>query len=133
MMAHMFTSEATTRGVRVSVVAEYAPDRSRPAEKHWFFLYTITIVNGTEQTVQLLSRHWIITHGNGHVDEVRGEGVVGQQPVLAPGESFTYTSGCPLPTPFGLMQGTYHMVTHAGEAFDIAIAPFTLSEPYTVH
>jgi ApaG protein len=132
----MFTSEATTRGVRVSVVAEYAPDRSRPQAQQWFFLYTITIANEGDRTVQLLSRHWIITDGEGKVEEVRGPGVVGKQPVLAPGESFTYTSGCPLTTPFGRMEGTYQMVIRggeAGEAFDARIAPFTLSEPYTVH
>jgi ApaG protein len=129
----MFTSEALTRDIRVSVTAEYAPDRSRPQQQRWFFLYTITIANESADTVQLLSRHWIITDGDGQVEEVRGPGVVGQQPVLSPGEAFTYTSGCPLTTPFGLMKGTYHMVTREGEPFDVAIAPFTLSEPYTVH
>ena len=129
----MFTSEATTRGIRVSVASEYAPDRSRPGQRQWFFLYTITIANHGHDTVQLLSRHWIITDGSGHVEEVKGPGVVGQQPVLAPGETFTYTSGCPLGTAFGQMEGTYQMVTTNGEAFDVAIAPFTLSEPYTVH
>jgi ApaG protein len=129
----MFTSEATTRGVRVSVQSEYAPDRSRPADQQWFFLYTITITNDGTDTVQLISRHWIITDGAGHVEEVNGPGVVGQQPVLAPGERFTYTSGCPLGTPFGKMEGTYQMVTRSGESFDATVAPFTLSEPYTVH
>jgi ApaG protein len=131
--AAMFSSEATTRGVRVSVLSEYAPDRSRPGQQQWFFLYTITISNDGPEAVQLISRHWIITDGSGHVEEVKGPGVIGQQPVLAPGESFTYTSGCPLGTPFGKMEGTYQMVTRAGDAFDAAIAPFTLSEPYTVH
>ena len=129
----MFTSEATTRGIRVSVESDYAPERSRPAEQQWFFLYTITISNHGDETLQLLSRHWIITDSNGHVEEVKGPGVVGQQPVLAPGEGFTYTSGCPLSTPFGKMEGTYQMVTPSGESFDVKIAPFTLSEPYTVH
>lgn len=129
----MFTSEATTRGVHVSVVSEYAPDRSRPTDQQWFFLYTITIANQSDETVQLLSRHWIITDATGKVEEVRGPGVVGQQPVLTPGESFTYTSGCPLGTPFGTMEGTYQMVTRGGEGFEARIAPFTLSEPYTVH
>ena len=129
----MFTSEAVTRSIRVSVEAEYAPSRSRPAEQQWFFLYTITIANEGGDTVQLLTRHWIITDGSGHVEEVRGPGVIGEQPVLAPGESFTYTSGCPLTTPFGMMEGTYQMVNKAGEFFDVQIAPFTLSEPYTVH
>lgn len=129
----MFTSEAVTRGIRVSVASEYAPGRSRPLQQHWFFLYTITIANEGTETVQLLSRHWIITDGTGKIDEVRGPGVVGEQPVLSSGETFTYTSGCPLPTPFGTMQGTYQMVTRRGERFDVTIAPFTLSEPYTVH
>lgn len=129
----MFTSEAETRGIRVSVLSEYAPDRSKPLQQQWFFLYTITISNDSAETVQLLSRHWIITNGNGQVEEVRGPGVVGQQPILQPGEEFTYTSGCPLPTPFGTMEGTYQMVTRSGEKFDVRIAPFTLSEPYTVH
>ncbi len=128
-----FMSEAVTRQVRVSVVSEYAAQRSNPADREWFFLYTITITNEGAETVQLLTRHWIITDGSGRIEEVRGPGVVGQQPTLAPGESFTYTSGCPLSTPFGMMQGTYQMVTPGGDAFDATIAPFTLSEPYTVH
>ena len=129
----MFTSEAMTQGIRVSVVAEYAPSRSRPQANEWFFLYTITIRNEASETVQLMSRHWIITNGAGEVEEVRGPGVVGQQPVLAPGESFTYTSGCPLRTAFGTMEGTYRMITPNGDGFDVKIAAFTLSEPYTVH
>ena len=129
----MFTSEAVTRTVRVSVSSEYAPARSRPQASEWFFLYTITIKNEGDEAVQLMSRHWIITNGAGEVEEVRGPGVVGQQPLIAPGESFTYTSGCPLTTPFGVMEGTYQMVTGNGEEFDARIAPFTLSEPYTVH
>lgn len=129
----MFTSEAVTRGVRVFVSAEYSPDRSRPPDRHWFFLYTITITNDGDETVQLVSRHWIITDANSHVEEVKGPGVVGEQPVLAPGQAFTYTSGCPLRTPFGVMEGTYQMTTADGVEFDVTIAPFTLSEPYTVH
>ncbi|HVT48804.1 MAG TPA: Co2+/Mg2+ efflux protein ApaG [Vicinamibacterales bacterium] len=132
-MSGMFTSEAVTRGIRVSVVAEYAPGRSRPFDKEWFFLYTITIANEGDETVQLISRHWIITNAAGMVEEVRGAGVVGEQPVLEPSQSFTYTSGCPLGTAFGTMEGTYQMVTRSGEHFDARIAPFTLSEPYTVH
>jgi len=129
----MFTSETVTRGVRVSVMSEYAADRSNPAKNQWFFLYTITIANESAQTVQLISRHWIITDGTGQIEEVKGPGVVGKQPTLDPGESFTYTSGCPLRTSFGTMQGTYQMVTKAGDEFDAIIAPFALSEPYTVH
>ena len=129
----MFTSEAVTRGVRVRVESRYDPERSDPARNQWFFLYSITIANEGTGAVQLMTRHWIITDGTGHVEEVRGPGVVGKQPVLAPGESFTYTSGCPLNTPFGVMEGTYQMVTSNGEQFDAKVAPFTLSEPYTVH
>ena len=129
----MFTSEAVTRGVRVNVTSQFDPQRSEPANNQWFFLYTIAITNESDETVQLLTRHWIITDGNGKVEEVRGPGVVGKQPILKPGESFEYTSGCPLGTPFGVMEGTYQMVLEGGERFDAKIAPFTLSEPYTVH
>jgi ApaG protein len=129
----VFTSEALTRGIRVTVVSEYMPERSRPSAKQWFFTYTITIANEGSEIVQLRTRHWIITDGDGHVEEVHGEGVVGEQPVLGPGQTFSYTSGCPLPTPFGTMRGTYRMVSQGGEEFDVRIAEFTLSEPYTVH
>jgi ApaG protein len=129
----MHTSEAVTRRVRVQVRCEYAPERSTPASGQWFFAYTITIVNEGNETVQLMTRHWVITDGDGQVREVRGAGVVGEQPVLQPGQSYTYSSGCPLATPFGMMEGTYQMVTAGGETFDVRIAPFTLSEPYTVH
>ena len=129
----MFTSEATTRGVRVQVLARYSPERSQPSGNKWFFLYTVTISNESTETVQLLTRHWIVTDGTGNVDEVRGPGVVGKQPTLAPGESFEYTSGWPLPAPFGILQGTYQMVNGLGERFDAKIAPVALSEPYTVH
>lgn len=129
----MFTSEALTRGVRVSVEAEYVPDESQPGKNQWFFRYRVKISNEGSDTLQLLTRHWIITDGTGHIEEVRGPGVVGKQPTLRPGESFEYTSGCPLTTPFGVMEGTYQMMTESGERFDARIAPFTLSEPYTVH
>lgn len=129
----MFTSEAVTRGVRVQVESQYDGERSEPARNQWFFLYTIRITNEGPHTVQLLTRHWVITDGAGKIEEVRGPGVVGKQPTLKTGESFEYTSGCPLPTPFGVMEGTYEMVTEEGERFEAKIAPFTLSEPYTVH
>jgi ApaG protein len=129
----MSTSEAVTNSVRVRVEAAYSAERSSPASQQWFFLYTVTISNEGEDTVQLMTRHWVITDGNNHVEEVKGPGVVGEQPVLAPGESFTYTSGSRLPTPNGMMEGTYQMVTRGGNPFDARIAPFTLSEPYTVH
>jgi len=129
----MFTSEATTRGVRVQVLARYAPERSQPSDQKWFFLYTVTIVNESTETVQLLTRHWVVTDGAGRIDEVSGPGVVGKQPTLAPGESFEYTSGWPLPAPFGVLEGSYQMITSLGERFDAKIAPVALSEPYTVH
>ena len=129
----MFSSEAVTRGVRVHVEPQYDPMRSRPAEGLWFFLYTVTLRNEGAETVQLLSRHWVITDEEQRVEEVRGPGVVGEQPVLAPAESFRYTSGCPLRTPTGSMHGSYRMVTADGETFDAEIAAFTLSEPYTVN
>lgn len=127
------TSEAVTEGVRVQVTARYSPERSEPLRNLWLFLYTIEISNEGPDTVQLISRHWIITDADNKVEEVRGLGVVGQQPTLAPGESFEYTSSCPLPTPFGTMQGTYHMVTSSGQRLEVAVATFTLSEPYTIH
>ena len=133
MIGGMFTSEALTRGIRVRVISQYSPERSQPAKNQWFFLYTIRISNEGHETAQLLTRHWIITDGDGHAEEVKGPGVVGEQPTLGPGESFEYTSGCPLNTSFGMMQGTYQMVTKDGEMFEVEISPFTLSEPYTVH
>jgi ApaG protein len=131
MTIKMFSSEAITKSIRVSVRAQYNVRRSNPQESQWFFLYTVSITNEGDDTVQLISRHWIITDGMGNVQEVRGPGVVGEQPVLAPGETFEYTSGCPLTTPFGAMNGTYQMVNQAGEKFDIEIAPFTLTESST--
>jgi ApaG protein len=124
-------SEAITRGIRVNVEAEYAPSRSKPQQNEWFFLYTVRLTNEGAETVQLVSRHWIITDGMGDVKEVRGLGVVGKQPVLSPGESFEYTSGCPLTTPFGSMRGTYQMITDKNEPFEIEVPSFTLTEPYT--
>ena len=123
-------SEATTKNIRVRVQAKYDPSRSSPQQSQWFFLYTVKITNEGRDTVQLISRHWVITDGMEHVEEVRGPGVVGNQPVLKPGQSFEYTSGCPLTTPFGSMHGTYQMINNSDEKFDIEIAPFTLTEPY---
>ena len=131
---HASTSEAVTNSVRVEVESQYAAEHSQPFQNQWFFYYTVRITNESDETVQLVSRHWIITDASGHIEEVRGQGVVGEQPVLAPGESFQYTSGCPLKTSAGVMRGTYHMVfTESGDHFDVEIAPFALHEPYTVH
>ena len=129
----MFSSEALTRGVRVIVRSEYAPGKSRPAQNEWFFLYTVRISNEGAEPVRLVTRHWLITDATGHVEEVRGPGVVNKQPVIKPGESFEYTSGCPLPTRFGMMEGTYQMVSESGDQFDARIAPFELSEPCGIH
>ncbi|MEW6776965.1 MAG: Co2+/Mg2+ efflux protein ApaG [Bdellovibrionota bacterium] len=129
----MSTSEAITRGVRVKVRARYSAEHSAPKENNFFFLYTVRISNEGTETVQLVSRHWIITDGTGSTREVKGPGVVGEQPVLAPGQSFEYTSGCPLSTPIGSMHGSYQMTTPEGDAFDAQIASFTLSEPYALN
>jgi|SRR4051812_42818279 ApaG protein len=122
---------AVTRNIRVHVETEYAPGRSDPAQNQWFFLYTIRLTNEGRDTVQLISRHWIITDAMGQTEEVKGKGVVGKQPVLEPGETFEYTSGCELKTPFGSMRGTYQMVTANRENFDVEIPSFTMTEPYT--
>ena len=130
---HANSSDAVTNHVRVEVESQYAPEHSQPLQHEWFFHYTVRIANEGVETVQLLTRHWIISDAMGHTEEVKGEGVVGEQPVLRPGESFQYTSGCPLKTPTGVMRGTYQMVTDDGDRFDVEIAPFALHEPYTVH
>lgn len=127
------TSEALTEGVQVQVRAQYSPEHSEPIASRWFFVYTIRITNGSEQNVQLLNRHWVIVDGTGKSQEVRGPGVVGEQPELAPGQSFEYTSGCPLPTPFGSMQGSYEMLRAGGDRFRAAIARFELRQPGALH
>jgi len=104
-----------------------------PEQNRWFYLYTVEISNEGSETVQLLSRHWIITDATGHVEEVKGPGVVGEQPVLGEGECFEYTSGCPLTTPYGSMHGTYQMVTEDGDRFDAEIAEFALVQPHSIH
>ena len=129
----MPSSRAVTRGVVVEVESAYSEAHSEPAEGNWFFLYTIRITNEGDEPVQLISRHWIITDGTGGEEEVRGPGVVGKQPVLSPGESFEYTSGCPLRTTVGSMRGTYQMITSEGESFEALVAPFTLSLPYALN
>lgn len=132
-MSNEFASEAVTRGIRVHVEPQFDASRSEPLAGRWFFLYTVTIENRGDVSVQLLTRHWIITDGNGEVEEVRGPGVVGERPLLTPGETFMYTSGCPLTTDVGKMEGSYRMVTTIGDAFDVEIAPFTLCVPSLLH
>ena len=126
-------SEAVTNQIRVEVLSRHSPENSNAQQGTWVFEYTVRITNQGAETVQLISRHWIITDALEHVEEVRGPGVVGEQPVLAPGESFKYSSWCPLKTPTGLMRGTYQMIHADGRQFDIEIAPFALTAPYTVH
>lgn len=127
----MSTSEAVTNGIRIEVEARYAPEHSQGAQ--WFFLYTIRISNEGVENVQVLSRHWIIRDATGKVEEVEGPGVVGVQPVIEPGGVFEYTSGCPLQTPFGSMEGTYQLAQEGGFTFDAEIAEFMLREPGSIH
>ncbi len=122
-------SDTTTRGVRIIVQPRFVPEQSDPAGDQYLFAYHITIRNEGKVQVQLLSRHWIITNGEGRVEEARGPGVVGYQPTLKPGEEFQYTSGCPLDTPVGTMHGSFQMVTESGDAFDARIEPFRLAIP----
>lgn len=122
-------SDTTTRGIRVQVEAIYIPERSRPREGHYFFAYHVRISNVGTERAQLLTREWIINDSDGQVERVNGPGVVGEQPTLNPGETFEYTSFCPLKTAVGTMHGSYQMVTASGERFDAVIAPFTLAVP----
>jgi ApaG protein len=126
-------SDAVTNNVRVEVLSRYSPENSQPLQDTWVFQYTVRITNQGAETVQLISRHWIITDAFEHTEEVKGPGVVGEQPTLAPGESFKYSSWCPLKTPMGKMHGTYQMAGASGSRFDIQIAPFALKAPYTVN
>jgi ApaG protein len=126
-------SEAVTNRIRVEVLSRYSSENSPPLRDAWVFQYTVRITNQGLETVQLVSRHWIITDALEHTEEVKGPGVVGEQPVLAPGESFKYSSWCPLKTPTGVMRGTYQMIGARGNQFDIEIAPFALKAPYTVN
>lgn len=126
-------AEAVTESIRVRVEQRFERDRSDPVRRQFFFSYTVEIANEGEQVVQLLSRRWTITDGNGRVEEVRGPGVVGQTPVLAPGHRFTYTSFCPLPTSIGSMEGTYTMRRPDGTVFEAAIPVFVLEDPESVH
>jgi ApaG protein len=123
--------EAVTHGVRVRVTPQYREEESSPDEGRYVWAYTIDIVNEGSETVQLHTRHWRITDATGHTEEVRGPGVVGQTPVLEPGASFRYTSGCPLTTPSGIMVGSYQMTTEAGARIDVLVPAFSLDSPHT--
>ncbi|WP_174292944.1 Co2+/Mg2+ efflux protein ApaG [Sphingomonas bacterium] len=128
-MKALFPHAATTAGVTVRVSVSYLPEQSEPKRGRWFWAYHIRIENDGERPVQLLTRHWIITDGRGARHSVEGEGVVGEQPLIAPGGSYDYVSGCPLPTTTGAMQGSYRMVGEDGEPFDVAIPRFQLLAP----
>jgi ApaG protein len=119
-----------TRSIKVTVKPIYLEDQSSPGENRYVWAYHVQIENCGKETVQLRRRYWKITDNRGHVKEVRGDGVVGEQPVLAPGESFEYTSGTPLPTPSGIMVGTYQMETRAGDSFSVRIPAFSLDSPH---
>src|SRR5271155_3271662 len=134
MMPHDFERiarmyRAVTRQIEVTVEPNFLPEQSSVEKREYFWSYTIVITNIGKETVQLRTRHWIITDALGRKQEVRGEGVVGKQPVLAPGEHFEYTSGVPLSTASGFMAGRYHMVTASGERFEIEVPTFSLDSP----
>jgi len=127
-----FLYETITHGIRVRVWPEYQADQSSPEEGYYFWSYTIEIANEGKVPVQLKTRFWRITDSVGRTEEVRGPGVVGQTPLIDPGQSFTYTSGCPLSTPSGIMVGSYQMSGDGGRLFDVAVPPFSLDSPFTV-
>lgn len=122
---------ATTRAITVSVEPHFVEEHSEPDSRYFLWAYHVRIENNGSETVQLLTRHWRITDAFGHEQEVRGEGVVGKQPVLGPGDTFEYESGCPLSTPSGIMLGTYQMVSTSGEFFDVEIPAFSLDTPHS--
>jgi ApaG protein len=124
---------AVSHQIKITVRPKYLEEQSEPDEGRYFWSYTIEIANVGDTIVQLTHRHWRITDANGSSQEVRGPGVVGEQPRLKPGDAFSYTSGCPLPTPSGIMVGTYRMVDESGLAFDVAIPAFSLDSPHTKH
>ena len=124
-----FPHSATTRDVVVRVAVSFLPEQSEPAKGRWFWTYHIRIENESDGAIQLLHRHWTITDGRGGKHEVRGEGVVGEQPVIEPGASYDYVSGCPLHTPTGAMEGSYRMIGEDGSSFDVQIPRFQLIGP----
>ena len=126
-------SVALTQGIRVEVKSTYLAERSNPGDAYFMFAYHVRISNQGDETAQLLSRRWVITDGEGRQEMVEGPGVVGEQPILEPGQEFQYTSYCPLPTAVGAMQGAYRMITRSGQLFEVKIAPFTLSVPFAVN
>ena len=127
------TASAVTHGIRIRVQSEYSPTRSAPKDGHWFFLYTITITNERDTPAQLRQRHWVITNSRGEVSEVHGSGVVGEQPLLQPSDSFEYTSACPLDTAFGTLAGTYTFEGADGDEFEVEVPTFSLAMPYALN
>jgi ApaG protein len=128
-MAMLFPNVATTRDITVRVAVSFLAEQSDPGTGRWFWSYHVRIENGSDRSVQLLSRHWHIMDGRGTLHEVQGEGVVGEMPLIPAGGSFDYVSGCPLDTPSGAMSGSYRLVDEDGSAFDIAIPRFQLIAP----
>ena len=126
-------SDTTTRGIRIQVRSEFLPERSSPRDNSYLFQYHVRISNTGGETAQLVARDWIITNAEGEVERIKGPGVIGEQPVLAPGSSYEYTSFCPLKTAVGSMHGSYQMVTPDGDRFDAEIAPFTLAVPHALN
>ena len=126
-------SDAVTQGIRVRVRSQYLPEHSSARERRWAFSYTVTITNEGNEAATLLARHWLITDAGGNIEHVRGPGVVGYQPHLAGGQSFTYTSGAILRSAHGMMQGEYLMERSDGSRFDASIAPFALATPESIH
>ncbi|MBA3032540.1 MAG: Co2+/Mg2+ efflux protein ApaG [Gammaproteobacteria bacterium] len=126
-------AESKKYEITIDVATQYLPEQSAPDAGRYFFAYTITVTNSGTVAAQLISRHWIITDADGKVEEVRGLGVVGHQPLLKPGETFEYTSGCPLATPVGTMSGSYQMVADDGLRFEAAVPEFVLAMPRTLH
>ena len=125
--------EAVTRDIRIRVTPQFIDEQSDPDEDRYFWAYTIDIINEGREVVQLKSRYWRITDEEGRVEEVRGPGVVGETPILRPGASFSYTSGCPLTTPSGIMLGRFEMTTEDGEAFPVQVPAFSLDSPHGRH
>lgn len=125
--------QQTTRHIRISVAPQFLENQSQPDAGRYVWAYTITVENLSGETVKLLTRHWIITDGLGRKQEIKGDGVVGEQPLLRSGDKFEYTSGCPLATPSGVMSGSYGMITAKGEGFEVQIPAFSLDSPYDVH
>jgi ApaG protein len=126
-------SETVTNQIRVEVLSQHSVENSRPGQGEWVFQYTVRITNESLESVQLVSRRWLITDALEHTEEVKGPGVVGEQPVIAPGQSFKYSSWCRLKTPTGMMSGTYQMVGDSGSRFEVDIAPFALRARHSIH